>query len=133
ATVDVPADGRSPHGPGAVLDWRPRWGVGRPLASSTGTIMTFRRFSASPRTGRSGSSSRPVQAAGALLVATVVATVAGCPDPEQTFDDFGERYDALDPQQSSSSGPVGDCTPPGPADVEGGGTADGRYLFALSA
>jgi len=58
----------------------------------------------------------------------VASLVAGCPDPEGRFDEFGERYDALDPQASSSSGPVGDCTIP-----EVGGDADGKYLFALSA
>lgn len=64
------------------------------------------------------------------VVATSVAVVAaGCPDPQQTFDDFGERYDALDPQGSStSSGPVEGCQVP-----EVGGEVDGKYLFALSA
>lgn len=71
---------------------------------------------------------RSLRAASALAVAAIAVAVAGCPDPQATFDDFGERYDALDPQGSTSTGPVGDCLLP-----EVGGAADGKYLFALSA
>jgi hypothetical protein len=69
------------------------------------------------------------RAALALVATSAAVLAAGCPDPQQTFDDFGERYEALDPQQgSSSSGPVEGCQVPEP-----GGDVDGTYLFALSA
>ncbi len=59
----------------------------------------------------------------------MVGTVAGCPDPEGSFDDFGERFDETEPgTQTVTTGPVGDCTVPEP-----GGEADGLYVFALSA
>lgn len=65
----------------------------------------------------------------AVLVTTSVAlAVAGCPDPEQTFEDFGERYaDINKTTVSASTGPATDCTLP-----EVGGEVDGTYLFALS-
>lgn len=71
-----------------------------------------------------------LRAAAALATTAVAMTVAGCPNPEQTFEDFGVRYDELDPQQAASTsvGQVGDCLIPEP-----GGPVDGTYLFALSA
>lgn len=58
-----------------------------------------------------------------------VGTIAGCPQPEASFDDFGERYEDTEPgTQSVTTGPVGDCTVP-----EVGGESDGLHVFALSA
>ena len=72
---------------------------------------------------------RPLRAAPAVVLAAIAALAAGCPDPEATFDEFGERYDQVAPDQgSTSTGPVEGCQVPEPA-----GPADGKYLFALSA
>lgn len=72
---------------------------------------------------------RPLRAASAVVVATIAVLAAGCPNPEATFDEFGERYDEVSPEDgSTSTGPVEGCQVPEPA-----GAADGKYLFALSA
>lgn len=69
-----------------------------------------------------------LRCAAVLLTTSVAVAVAGCPNPEQTFEDFGERYAALDPSTVSvSTGPAPDCVLP-----EVGGAVDGTYVFALS-
>ncbi len=54
--------------------------------------------------------------------------VAGCPDPQATFDAFGERYDKINGTTSTSTGAGG-----GTCAAPMAGVADGDYLFALSA
>ncbi|MBK6514157.1 MAG: hypothetical protein IPM79_18655 [Polyangiaceae bacterium] len=52
--------------------------------------------------------------------------VAGCPDPQARFDEFGERYAALGEGGSNEGGATA-CTPTTP------GEASGEHLFTLSA
>jgi len=52
--------------------------------------------------------------------------LAGCPDPQARFDEFGERYDGLGDGGSNEGGAAA-CSPTAP------GEASGQYLFTLSA
>jgi hypothetical protein len=62
----------------------------------------------------------------------LIAGLTGCPDPDQDFDAFHERYCQSNPDASgcretaSSSGVGGGCTPPAAGD------ADGDYFLALT-
>jgi hypothetical protein len=54
---------------------------------------------------------------------------SGCPDPQGRFDEFGERYDAINNNEGGappSEGCADDATAPAV------GEADGQYLFTLS-
>lgn len=63
----------------------------------------------------------------ALALAALATT--GCPDPEASFNEFGDRYNAI---HSSSDGGSGTGGAPDCAAVTAGDN-DGTYLFALSA
>lgn len=58
-----------------------------------------------------------------------LVALAGCPDPQATFDDFSKRYDKINGGGSSSSttGAGGGCAAPM------AGELDGDFLFSLSA
>lgn len=71
--------------------------------------------------------------ASALTVALAVGLVSlnGCPDPDQAYDDFAERFDNIN--NNTGAGDTGGagggpaCTAPAE------GAFDGQYLFSLSA
>lgn len=78
---------------------------------------------------------RFLQLPAAFVVVGIASTVSGaCFQPEDTFDDFGERYDkideASDPSATAtvSTGLIVGCVPPGPESA-----VAGSYIFALSA
>lgn len=58
-----------------------------------------------------------------------LTALAGCPDPQASFDEFGKRYDKINGQGSSSvsTGVGGGCSLPM------AGELDGQFLFSLSA
>jgi hypothetical protein len=64
-----------------------------------------------------------------LSFAALALAATGCPDPQGRFDEFGERYDAINNEGGAppSEGCTADATAP-PV-----GEADGQYLFTLSA
>ncbi|MFO0613274.1 MAG: hypothetical protein U0414_11825 [Polyangiaceae bacterium] len=68
---------------------------------------------------------------GVLCVAVLgaVAALAGCPDPQGSFDEFGKRYNDIFGATSSAAttGAGGGCSAPMPAEI------DGQFLFSLSA
>jgi hypothetical protein len=59
------------------------------------------------------------------------AVLSGCPDPDDEFDAFGDRYNEINQTTSTSTGTgaggAGSCTLPA------AGAADGDFLFALTA
>ena len=61
-----------------------------------------------------------------LACVTALAATSGCADPEGEFNNFITRYEAINPDTTSSSSSGGDCTLPMPGD------ADGDYFLALS-
>ncbi len=71
-----------------------------------------------------------------LVIAGIATAFSGvaCIQPEDTFKDFGERYDTIDEASdpsataSVSTGLIVGCIPPAPGSV-----VEGTYLFALSA
>jgi hypothetical protein len=64
-----------------------------------------------------------------LTFALLALSASGCPDPQGRFDEFGERYDAINDNEGGAP-PSEGCTPPATAPVVG--EADGQYLFTLS-
>lgn len=74
---------------------------------------------------------RPRLIASSLTFAALGAVfLAGCPDPQASFDAFGDRYEKINGAGTTSStgaGVGGGCMAPMP------GVADGDYVFALSA
>jgi hypothetical protein len=66
----------------------------------------------------------------ALIVFAASVSGAACKQPEDAFDDFGERLEEVDQGPTSvsvSTGLIEGCVPPGPDSV-----VAGTYIFALS-
>lgn len=70
-------------------------------------------------------------------VPTLVAAAAvglclnGCPDPDQAYDDFAERFDKIN--NSTGTGGAGGAGGASACSVPAEGEIDGQYLFSLSA
>lgn len=63
-----------------------------------------------------------------FLLPLAAIALAGCPDPQGQFDDFGKRYEkTMGGSSSSGAGGAVACTAPAV------GAADGTYMFALTA
>lgn len=69
-----------------------------------------------------------------LPLALPALFLAGCPDPKGSYDEFKDRYNAINPSSGGAAGAAGAggsdagaCVVPAPGEL------DGDYIFALSA
>jgi hypothetical protein len=76
----------------------------------------------------SRTSARFVLAASSVACAGFTAiSLAGCPDPAGAFEEFGERYEEVNPTTTTTTTSTGPSTCPLPEP----GAADGQYFFTL--
>lgn len=76
----------------------------------------------------SRTSARFVLGASSVALAGFAAiSLAGCPDPAGAFEEFGDRYDEINPPTTTTT-----STGPETCPLPEAGAADGQYLFSLS-